>query len=672
MKIILFLIKTAARLIVLGLFCVGIALLVSYLLGPPEISNEYVASFYDKDGQEIETRDKTHTMVELSDIPPYAIDATILVEDKHFYEHQGFDFRGIARAILKNIQSARLKEGASTISQQYARNLFLSHEKTWIRKLKEAFYTIRLEMFYTKDEILTGYLNSIYYGHGAYGIEAASKLFFNKSASELTIAEAAMIAGVPKGPTYYSPFNDEENAFDRQQYILTLLLEGGAITEADYYKAKQEKLYFTTPHTENDTFAAYFVDTVLDEATGILQLEEETVWTSGYHIYTTLDRSLQEQTEEIVRTQTNPNSAIEISLISTDPKSGAIHSLLGGRDYHTSTFNRATDASRMVGSTFKPFVYYTALEHGYTPTTMLVSEPTTFSIDEKEVYEPSNYNGYYAYKPISLAQALALSDNIYAVKTNLFLHPDEVIKTARKLGITSDLPNVPSLALGSASISMLEMVNAYSMFANGGKKMQSYTIEKITANNGEVLYEKKTAENKQMLDQNKTFILSHLMTGMFDRRLNGHMEVTGSSIIDRLSHPYAGKSGTTNSDSWMIGFSPSIVTGVWTGYDDNQPIQTTEEKMIAKKVWADVMEAYHDPEDDKTFTVPKGIVERVIDPETGMLATSDCPVGYATYFEKGTEPTHYCTIHIPENKQMNKETAEEDYFLKKIFEIFRR
>src|SRR5699024_9266231 len=236
-------------------------------------------------------------------------------------------------------------------------------------------------------------------------------------------------------------------------------------------------------------------------------------------------------------------------------------------------FNRAVNAERMVGSAFKPFVYYAALEHGYTPSTTLLSEPTSFTAADGGVYKPQNYNGYYANKPITLSKALALSDNIYAVKTNLFLKPETVIETTKKFGITSSLPNVPSLALGSASISLLEMTEAYGVIANGGNQVDAYSIEKIKNRSGKEVYKKDTTKQKSILDEKKTFILSHLMTGMFDRRLNGYMEVTGTSIIDQLTRVYAGKSGTTDSYNWMIGFTPKIVTGIWTGFDDNRPIQ---------------------------------------------------------------------------------------------------
>lgn len=669
MNIISFFSRFIIKLIFVMLFGVGVILGISYLLGPPPIADGYVSILYDENGEPLQTTSMQNQQVALENISPYLIDATILTEDRHFYSHYGFDLKGIVRAIYKNIQSSRLKEGASTITQQYARNLYLTHEKTWIRKIKEAFYTIRLEMFYSKDEILAGYLNTIYYGHGAHGIETASQLFFQKSASDLTVAEAAMLAAIPKGPTYYSPFNDEENAYARQRLILNILHDENIITDAAYHEAIKEKFTFEKRTVTSDSFAPYFEQLALNEAARILQLEKEQILSSGYQIYTTLHAPLQKSLQEHIRSYVELDSELEISVIVLSPENGAIKGLIGGKDYSISTYNRAVQAKRMVGSTFKPFLYYSALENGYTPTTMLLSEPTAFVIDENDVYEPSNYNGYYAHKPISLAHAVALSDNIYAVKTNLFLSSNTVIDTTKKFGITSDLPNVPSLALGSASLSLLEMVRAYGVIANGGKELNSYTVEKIIDRNGRVLYERKAADGKQILDPNKAFILTHLMTGMFDRRLNSYMEVTGSSIIDKISHNYAGKSGTTDSDSWMIGFSPEIVTGVWTGYDDNRPLTRISEKTIAKNVWAAAMESAHESKENVHFPIPDGIVEKVIDPETGLLATNDCPVSRTTYFEKGTEPLQYCTAHVP--KKEEKEEVEHINFLQQLLQLIR-
>lgn len=668
MKFVVFVMKWFCRMMILGLMSIGAVLGISYLLGPPEIDTNSVSVIYDDRGEPLEIASGLNEKVSLKDISPYLIDATIVTEDRNFYTHHGFDYKGIVRAVYKNIQSSRLKEGASTITQQFARNVYLSHEKTWTRKIKEAFYTIRLEMFYSKEEILTGYFNTIYYGHGAYGIKAASFLFFDKDPSELTIAEAAMLAAIPKGPTYYSPFNDEEKAFQRQKMILKMMLTENIITNGEYENAINEKLQFAEAKTVQPSFAPFFERVVLKEAERILHVEEEEILSKGYKIYSTLNRELQTDIEHHIEKNVEKESELEIGVITLDPHTGAIKGLVGGKDYITSSFNRAIQAKRMVGSTFKPLLYYTALENGYTPTTMLMSEPTSFVIGENEVYEPSNYNGYYAYKPISLAQAVALSDNIYAVKTNLFLSSEAVVDNARKFGIVSELPNVPSLALGSASLSLLEMVRAYGVIANGGKEVKPYTIEKIVDHRGRTIYERREITNKQVLDKQKAFILTHLMTGMFDRRLNGYMEVTGSSIIDKLTHEYAGKSGTTDSDSWMIGFSRDVVTGVWTGYDDNRPITRISEKAVAKNVWADVMEAAHRSKEKVRFSVPDGIVEAMIDVETGMLATADCKVTRKTYFEKGTEPTHYCTAHLP--KKDEKDDVEKEPLLKRLLQFF--
>lgn len=669
MKIVIFFLKIFSRILLIGLLSIGIVLSICYLLGPPEIDHHSVSVIYDENGEPLETVSSMNEIVPLENISPHLIRATIVAEDRNFYDHHGFDYKGIVRAIYKNIQSLRLKEGASTITQQYARNLYLTHEKTWTRKIKEAFYTIRLEMFYSKEEILTGYLNTIYYGRGAYGVKEASLLYFNKDASDLTIAEAAMLAAIPKGPTYYSPFNDLENAYSRQKSILQMMLHENIINRAEYELAIREELQFAERQTLHHSFAPYFKRVVLQEAANILQIDEEEVLSHGYKIYTTLNSDLQTEIEHQIETNVEEKSEIEIGVITLEPHTGAIKGLVGGKDFDTSSFNRATQAKRMVGSTFKPILYYTALENGYTPTTMLLSEPTSFVISEDEVYEPSNYNGYYAYKPISLAQAVALSDNIYAVKTNLFLSSETVVDTARKFGITSDLPTVPSLALGSASLSLLEMVRAYGVIANGGKEIKPYTIEKIVDNLGRTVYKKNEQLKEQVLDEDKAFILTHLMTGMFDRRLNGYMEVTGSSIIDKLNHEYAGKSGTTDSDSWMIGFSRDLVTGVWTGYDDNRPITRISEKAIAKNVWADVMEAAHQSEEKVTFPIPDGVVEAVIDVETGMLATEDCEITRTTYFEKGTEPTHHCTTHLPNHEEDAEQSNE--HFLKQLLQLFR-
>lgn len=631
------------------LFIIASFLLIVYALGPPELESKETITIVDQDGKVInETIDNIH---HLDDLPSYAVEGIVLVEDQHFYEHYGLYLRGIARAFIRNLEAGKLKEGASTITQQLARNLYLSHEKTWTRKLKELYYTIRLELFYSKDEILTAYLNTIYFGHGAYGINAASDYYFGKNAEQLSIAEATMLIGIPKGPTYYSPYNDINNATKRQHYILKQLLQKQAITEAEYYEAKHEKLPFQNEPSAQTNHLDYFIDYVWQEITETLQINKKSLLTNDVTIETTLDLSLQQQSEQMTDRDVWKRNDIELSTLSLDPHTGAIRQMIGGKDYQTSPFNRAVQSKRMVGSTFKPLLYYAALENGFTATTMLQSEPTVFTIGD-DTYEPSNYNDYYAYQPISLAQALALSDNIYAVKTHLYLSTELVINTAKQLGITTPLPEVTSLALGSASIPLIEMVQAYATITNGGYETIPYAIERITTENGKVIYEKEHNDRSHVLNEQKAFLLTHLLTGMFDRRLNGYMEVTGSSIIDQLHHEYAGKSGTTDADSWMIGASPQLVTGVWTGYDDNRSLLALEEKALAKSTWAELMQLAHSATTEKlTFPIPEGIVSKVVDVETGLLATEDCATTRTTYFEIGTEPTTYCTNHLPVERE---------------------
>lgn len=651
---------------------------LSFLLGPPALTNEQNTIYYSKTEEVIgeESGTENRYSLDLSDIPAHVIDATLAIEDQHFYNHHGFDIKRIAGAALADIRSLSLKEGASTLTQQYARNLFLTHEKTWTRKIKEAFYTIRLEMYYSKNELLNGYLNTIYYGHGAYGIEAASRYFFQKHANELTVAEAAMLAGIPKGPSYYSPINNFDKAKKRQNNILKRLLDQEKISESTYKTAKKEQLTFhQTVNFHNKSTGPYFQDIALKEAANILQLDEDVVRSSGYRIYTTLNIARQRTLEEKINETVTENSDINIGALALNPNNGEIEALVGGRSYESSPFNRAISAKRMPGSTFKPFLYYTALEHNYTASTKLLSEPTTFHLENKEQYKPQNYNGYYADEQITLAQALALSDNIYAVKTNLFLGPEKLVQTAKTFGISSSLPAVPSLALGTAAVTVYEMVTGYGMLANGGHEIHGHTIEKIIDKNGLIVFDKNedSIKMKKKLDPTNVFILTNLMTGMFDRKLDGYMPVTGASIADRLTRPYAGKSGSTTYDSWMIGYSPSLVTGIWTGYDDNRPIEKVNERAYAKDIWAAFMEAAHNNESKQNFSVPQGVVKLAVDPKTGDRATPYCPSVRMMYFTKGTEPAHFCQEHFPTeqpNKNIKKNEKQKG-LLQRLFDIFR-
>ncbi|ADI28303.1 transglycosylase domain-containing protein [Geobacillus sp. C56-T3] len=631
----------------------GSFVLFAKIEGAPPVAVPQTTIFYAADGSKIGESDhgQKRYWVRLKDMSPHVIEATIAVEDRKFYEHHGFDLKRIAAAIIANVEAMAKVEGASTITQQYARNLFLTHEKTWSRKIQEALYTIRLEANYSKDQILEGYLNTIYYGHGVYGIEAAARYYFGKHASELTLSEAAMLAGIPKGPYYYSPLVNEARAKARQKIVLTSMVEAGYISREEAERAYRDKLVYIRHREREQPVAPYFQDVVKQQLRTKLGLDERTIELGGLRVYTTLDPRLQRIAEEQIRRIIDPHSAIQAALVAMDPRTGEVKALVGGRNYEESPFNRAVQAERQPGSTFKPFLYYAAIEQGFTPSTQLRSELTTFTFDGgRATYTPHNYNDYYADGPITLAQALAVSDNVFAVKTLQFIGADKLIETAKKLGITSRLKAVPSLALGTSPVKVIDMVAAYSTLANYGKQTEPVFIQKVVDANGNVLYEHKP-ESRQVLDRDAAFVTTHLMTGMFDPKLNGYTTVTGQSIIDDITRPYAGKSGTTKTDSWMIGFAPQLVAGVWTGYDRGETMDRPAERQYAKQIWVHFMEQSLAGEPKKSFKPTKGVIGVYIDPQNGKLATDSCPVKRKTYYLIGTEPTDYCTDHLEKKKK---------------------
>ncbi|AZB40949.1 PBP1A family penicillin-binding protein [Bacillus sp. FJAT-42376] len=643
----------------------GIILLTARLQGPPSLNVPQATIVFADDHSKLgETHyGEKRYWTSLKHISPYAVKATLAIEDRHYYEHHGFDFKRIAGAALADMKAMAKIQGASTITQQYARNLYLSHDKTWTRKLTEAFYTIRLEVNYSKEQILEGYLNTIYYGHGAYGIEAASKTYFGKSAKNLTLAEASMLAGIPKGPSQFSPLLNEKRAKERQRLILSSLVKAGAVSKEQAEAAEMVPLVYKEHKTEEaaDTEASYFYDQAMRETARLLGVDQEALSTRGLKVYTTLDPDLQKKAERQLKEVIDPDSSIQAGIISMDPETGAVRAMTGGRDYKKSPFNRVTQALRQPGSTIKPLLYYAAIQNGFTPSTMMVSKPTVFEYDSgKSTYKPSNYNDYYANGPITLAEAIALSDNIYAVKTHLFIGPEKLAETARAAGITSKLPAIPSLALGTAPARLEEIVNAYGILANGGKQIRPVYVARIEDAAGNVLYQWKQHPGKQILNEQAAFVTTELMTGMFDKKLNSYTSVTGRRIAKHLTRSYAGKSGTTETDSWMIGYSPELVTGVWTGYDRDLKMEQVEERTYAKSIWAGFMEDALRGRPMKEFKPPEGVTGVYINPQNGKLAGPGCPVKRYVYYKSGTEPTETCTDHLEyKTEPAGKKQADE-------------
>ncbi|MBB5324041.1 1A family penicillin-binding protein [Anoxybacillus tepidamans] len=652
--------------------CIAAVIALAKFEGAPPLAVPQTTVFYADDGTKIGESDngQKRYWVSLHDMAPSVIEATVAVEDKKFFEHHGFDMKRIIAAIIADVKAMRKVQGASTITQQYARNLFLTLDKTWMRKLQEALYTIRLEVNYSKQDILEGYLNTIYYGHGAYGIEAAANYYFGKSAKQLTLSEASMLAGIPKGPSYYSPFIDEKRAKARQKTVLLSMVESGYISKKEAEQAYEAPLVYSRDHeVAKKQIAPYFQDVVKQVLRTKLGLNERTIEMGGLRVYTSLDPKMQTIAEQQIRQTIGPASAIQVALVAMDPRTGEVKALVGGRDYHQSQYNRAVQAERQPGSTFKPFLYYAAIEQGFTPSTEMRSELTTFTFDDGSTYTPHNYNNYYANDTITLAQAIALSDNVFAVKTHLFIGEEQLVQTAKKLGITSKLKKVPSLALGTSPVKVVEMVNAYSILANNGKKVEPVFIKKIVNHRGETIYEA-TQSDEQVLDPDAAFVTTELMTGMFDPKLNDYTTVTGQTIINDITRPYAGKSGTTETDSWMIGYAPQLVAGVWTGYDRAEKITKMAEKQYAKKIWVQFMEKSLQNEPVKTFKPTKGVVGVYINPDNGKLATRACPVKRLTYYIFGTEPTEYCTDHLQKKKKNKPPKAKPNNWFEKFFEWF--
>ena len=578
--------------------------------------------------------------VSLDDISSYVVDATIYTEDKNFYKHHGFDFLRILKAFYINLTSGATRQGASTITQQYAKNLFLSFDKTWKRKWDEMWYTIKIESTYSKDEILEGYLNTINYGHGMYGIENASNYYFGKSAKDLSLAEATMLTGIPKSPSNFSPLVDFDAAKERQLLILKLLVENDIITESEKDKAYNEELKFLGEKERDDlTTVMYYHDAVMDELESIDSIPKSYSDTSGLKIYTNLDLDLQKKVEENIQESIPDDSKIQTSVVLMNPGTGGVLALIGGKDYNESSFNRATDSLRQVGSTMKPYLYYAALENGFTSSSSFTSEETTFVFNDQEDYTPQNYNKTYGNKPISMGTAIAYSENIYAVKTHLFLGGDALINVARRVGITSKLENVPSLPLGTNEINILEMAAGYSTFANLGNKVSPHFIERVEDSDGTVLYEAKNSK-EAVLNPSITFILNNLLTATYDSDYIDYNYPTAIGLAPKLTHKYALKSGTTETDNWNIGFNNNIVCAVWVGYDDNQTLQTSEYK-YAQDIWYKSIEYYERniTPGDEWYDMPKNVSAVLVEPISGRLATDTDKKKKMMYFIKGTEPS---------------------------------
>ena len=573
----------------------------------------------------------------LSNISSNLKNATTSIEDKNFYKHQGFDIFRILKALMINVKNRSNSQGASTITQQLSKNLFLNFDKTWSRKMKEAWITLRLETHYSKDKILEGYLNTINYG-GIFGIENASNYYFGKKSSDLSLAESSILAGIPKNPSKYSPLTNYEEAKKRQKLILDSMVKNGYISSSESRSAYDEELIFKKGKDDNGfKMVMYYQDAVLSELKKIKSIPSSFLQTGGLKIYTNLDNNVQKILEESAsKNLTNPD--IELSSIIVEPNTGKVLALTGGRDYDKSEYNRAIKSKRQVGSTIKPFLYYSALENGFTPSTTFTSEKTTFSFSDGRTYTPKNYNDKYAGGPISLAAAISYSDNIYAVKTHLFLGDGVLTDILGRIGITNHFDDLPSLALGAEEIDMMSMMGAYSVLANEGYKISPYLIRKVTDMDGNILYEH-NSNSEAILNKSTVYVLNELLTTTYAKEFNDYNSPTCLSILPKMTHKYALKSGTTNTDNLIFGYNKDLLVGIWTGYDDNKFVSGSDSSNI-KNMWVDIMETYLEGKNDEDvwYKTPNNVIGVAIDPISGKAAV-DGKKSKILYYIKGTEPS---------------------------------
>ena len=559
-------------------------------------------------------------IVNMAEIPKVVHYAFIAAEDSRFYQHQGFDIQSIFRALFKNFEAGHIVQGGSTITQQVAKLMYLSPEKKYIRKVKEAILSYKIDKYLTKDEILNLYLNQIYLGHGTYGIESASLGYFGKSAKELTLPEAALLAGLPKAPNTYSPFLYFERAKQRQAYVLSRMVEENYITQAEMDKAVKARLKLRDIKPK-DKVAAYFVEHIrryVQEKYGADVLYKE-----GLSIYTTLNLAAQKAARdalekglaELEDREKYKRGLVQGALYCMDVKTGAIRAMVGGRDFNKSEFNRATQSRRQAGSAFKPLIYTAAFDKGMNPSTRFVDSPIVFEDPSQEdgLWKPKNFDEKFL-GPITMRTALVQSRNIVTIKILREIGIDYAASYAMNMGISSPIARNLSLALGASGVTLQELVNAYGVLANGGKKVTPFFIKKIVDRTGNVFEETKV-KSEQVIDPRIAFMTSYVMRDV--------VESGTGRRVKSLGRPVAGKTGTTNDirDAWFIGFTPSLIAGVWIGFDQETTLGKNEVGgRAAAPVWLYFMEkvTQHTPIED--FPTPEGIIFVKVDPKTGLAS----------------------------------------------------
>lgn len=525
-----------------------------------------------------------HEKVKLKEVSPHFIDALLATEDRRFYDHMGLDLIGLARAVLRDIRAGQLEEGGSTITQQLVKNVFLTSERSLKRKVREAVLAVQLEQKLSKDEILEMYVNNVYFGEGAYGIRAASEIYFNKKPSQLTVDEAALLAGLPKAPSSLSPFHNKDGAKKRRNEVLTNLKETGKIDEKELEKFEKKgfNLNASGQDLANGDRAPFFNRYVITQVQKQFDMDEQTFWQSGLKIYTTLEPNLQTAASRTVRSQSalygRNGLKQQAALVSINPKTGAIMAYVGGKNYSTSQFDRVSQALRSPGSLFKVFTYTAAIDKGFEPSRVYLDEPVTYG-----AWTPHNYDKrHHGY--MTLARAFAISNNVVAVKVLNELGPAVVIDLAQRMGLHANLENNLALTLGGSGVTLLDITSAFSVLPNQGVRCEPYAIAKIVDNEGAVVY-----EHHPM----KTEVLNRVTTDTMVAMMMGNIQYGTGKSAD-IGRPVAGKTGTSDDhrDAWFIGYTPEVITGVWVGNDDNSSMTGITGGSLPATIWKVAMRSY--------------------------------------------------------------------------------
>ena len=563
----------------------------SSLFAPPNMDETLIpdaaSQFYDINGNVIYTTlsEERRIPVTIDKIPKHVQQAFIAIEDNRFYEHSGIDYRGTARALVSTLSGSEV-QGGSTITQQLAKNAFLTQERSIVRKIKEAFIAKELEHKYTKDEILTMYLNQIYFGQGAYGIESASMYYFGKHVQNLDVAEAATLAAIPKSPNYYNPFENPKESKSRQELVIDQMVKYGFISADSGAKAKAKKLVYSTSHKQKNNPRGYFFDMISQKV--IAEGGADALYKGGLKIYTTLDMDMQIAAEKAMHhlpsyyTDGNKLTQPQMALAAVDPKTGYVKAMIGGRGQDK--FNRATLAVRQPGSAFKPFVYLTAMQNGFTPASIIEDKEEEFAKGWKPQNSDMQWHG-----KVSLRTALKRSFNVPTIKLAREVGVDKIVANVEKMGIStlvdsgaySDVNLAMALGGLSKGVNPLEMASAYGVFATNGLYSKPIALLKIVDRDGKVLYQAKT-QAKRVVDAASAYLTTNMLQDVL---------VSGTAGGMGIGRPAAGKTGTTDTyiDAWFVGYTPDLSTAVWVGDDNNKPMQRMYGSGAPLSIWHEFM-----------------------------------------------------------------------------------